>query len=129
MPNQKNVHIANGTNAWPHELRCARILAAQGHEIEFLPCIEGDGLKTPDLIMDSVIWELKSPESSNIKSLQRILRRASHQSQNVIIDCARATKLSDDRIERELRSLLPHIKAIKRLLMVKKDGTLIDIKR
>lgn len=129
MPKQKNIHIANATNVWPHELRCARILAAQGHEIEFLPCIEGNCLKTPDLVMDSVVWELKSPESSNIKSIQRILRRASHQSQNVIIDCARAIKLSDDRIERELRTVLPHIKAIKRPLMVRKDGTVIDIKR
>lgn len=126
-PKTGKVVIPTGASVWPHELRCARTLAAAGHNIEFLTPIDGPGVKTPDLIMDNIRWEIKSPESSNPKSLQRVLRRAGAQSPNVIIDTTRATKLSDSAILRELKRLLPMTKSVRRLVVVTKNGNVIDI--
>lgn len=117
------------SGVWPHERRCARSLSASGRHVEFIPVISGNGVKTADLVMDGVAWELKSPESSDVRSLQRTLRRAAKQSPNVIIDSSRATKLSDIRIERELRRLMPLVKSVRRLLLVTKDGEVVDLSR
>ena len=125
--NNKDGNIPNHLGIWPHEYRCAQALRAAGKTVEFLPAIQGDGVKTADLVMDGIVWEMKSPESTSIKSLQRILRRASKQSSNVIVDTSRATSLSDAAIERELRRLLPFTKSVKRLLMVTKAGDVVDL--
>lgn len=128
MPSKSGkVIVPAGTSIWPHEMRCARTLAAAGHNIEFLTPIEGPKIKTADLIMDNIRWEIKSPESSNLKSLQRVLRRAGLQSPNVIIDTTRATKLSDSAILRELKRLFPMTKSVRRLVVVTKNGDVIDI--
>ena len=123
------VTVPASANIWPHELRCAKAIASAGHCVEFLARMEGYKVKTPDLVVDGVMWELKSPETSNLKSLQRVLRRAGSQSRNVIIDTTRATKLSDAAIEKELRRLLPLTKSVKRIIMVAKGGNIVDIGR
>ena len=119
----------NANGIWPHELRCAQALRAAGKTVEFIPAIRGRGVKTPDVVIDGVIWEIKSPETSNTHSLQRVLRKVSKQSPNILIDTSRATKLSDAAIERELRRLLPLVKSTKRLLMVTKKGEVLDLTR
>ena len=112
---------------WPHERRCAQSLSASGRDVKFIPVTQGSKVKSADLVMDGMIWEMKSPETSDVHSLQRILRRASKQSHNVIIDTSRATRLSDAKIEHELRRLLHLVKSVKRLLMVAKTGEVIDL--
>ena len=113
--------------AWPHERRCAQSLEASGRRVEFVRAIRGNGVKTADLVMDGVVWELKSPESPSLRSLQRVLRRAGRQSPNDIVDTSRATRLSDASIERELRRLLPLTRSVRRLLVVRKTGEVVDM--
>lgn len=126
--NRGRVTVPTSANIWPHELRCAKAITSAGNTVEFLARMEGYKVKTPDLVVDGVVWELKSPESSNLKSLQRILRRAGSQSRNVNIDTTRTTKLSDTTVEKELRRL-PLTKSVRRIIMVAKDGSIIDIGR
>lgn len=119
--------IPADAEVWPHESRCAKTLATLGYTVEFMRRTEGDGVKSADIQMNGAVWEIKSPETSNVKALQRVLRRAGRQSPNVIIDTVRATKLSDDAILREIRRLAPLTKSVKRILVVTKSGSVVDI--
>lgn len=112
---------------WPHERRTAEAFAASGHDVVFVRRIGGDRVKTPDIEMDWVLWEMKCPETGQVKSLQRVLRRASTQSGNVIIDSSRMKGVSDQAVERELRRLKPLVKAVRRLILVNKERKVIDL--
>lgn len=102
-------------------------MAVAGFTVEFLRRSEGAGVKSADIIMNGVAWEMKAPRTANLKKIQRVLRRASSQSRNVIIDCIRLDGLSDDAVERELRKLKPLVKSVKRIILVTKTRTVIDI--
>ena len=90
---------------------------------------KGASSKSPDIVMDGVTWEMKAPESGRASSIQKCLRRALHQSRNVIIDSKRLKTLSDSAVEKELRSLATSFKTLQRLTLVNKSRDVIDIKR
>lgn len=122
-----NITIPADCDVWPHELRTAKALAASGHDVVFVRRIGGDRVKTPDIEMDGILWEMKCPETGQTKSLQRVLRRASAQSGNVLIDSSRMKGVSDQAVERELRRLKPLVKAVRRLILVNKERKVIDL--
>ena len=119
--------IPGGTDVWPHELATARALAAAGRTVEFLPRREGDRVRSADVLMGGVVWEMKAPESSRVASLQRVLRRAGAQSHSVIVDTARMRGVADAEAERELRRLLPLVASVRRLVLVNKRREVVDI--
>ena len=45
-----DVVVPGGTNVWPHELATAKALAMAGHDVEFLPRIEGKEVKSADVL-------------------------------------------------------------------------------
>ena len=111
-------------NPWPHEQRVAKILALAGHYVEFIP---ETTIKTADLLLDGVEFEVKSPKSGNANSLEHILKKALKQSGNIIIDTSRMNGARDDKIRSFLISQARIRKQINRLLMITKHGQLIDI--
>ena len=121
--------IPASSHPWSHELATAHALANFGKTVEFLPETEGTRVTSPDILMDGLVWEMKAPESSNVKSLQKTLRRAGRQSPNVIVDSSRMKGVPDQAVERELRRLLPLVKSISRLILVTKQGEVVDIGR
>lgn len=127
-PRIGRVIIPQDVNVWPHELSTARVLASDGRCVEFLPRIDGNRARSADILMGGVVWEMKSPETGRLSSLQRVLRRASKQSSNIIIDDARMRGVSDAAVEKELRRLKPLVKAIRRLVFVSKGRDVVDIR-
>ena len=77
------IRIPAGTQPWPHELRVANILASAGHDIEFLAV---SAHKTADILLDGIEFEIKSPRTDKINSLEHLVKRALRQSPNIIID-------------------------------------------
>lgn len=77
--------------------------------------------------MDGVVWEMKSPASASVKSLQKVLRRAGRQSHSVIVDTARMRGVSDRAVQRELARLLPLVASVQRLRLVTKARDVFDI--
>lgn len=122
------VVIPNGARPWPHEIDAAEALAADGRMVEFVPEIVGRQVKTADVQMDGNLWEIKSPESGSLRALQKNLRRALHQARCVVIDARRMKGLSDSTVERELLRLSGEFRSLRKLLFIKKDGTVVDIK-
>lgn len=113
---------------WPHELRIAKILAASGHTVEFLPT---KSTKTADILLDHTEYEIKSPLTSKTNTLEHMLKRALRQSCNIIIDSSRTDgkKIRDKQIREFLISKARQHKQIKRLLFVTRRGQIIDIKK
>lgn len=115
-PVPSRIIIPADAEIWPHELKTAEALARAGHSVEFLSIVEG--AVHADIIMDGIVWEMKCPETKDIKYIQRIPRRATKQSHNVILDSMRLSTIRDNQLERELRRLAPLIRSIKRLILV-----------
>jgi len=116
--------VPANANPWPHELRVAKILALAGHAVEFIP---ESNTKTADILLDGIEFEIKSPKSANANSLEHILKKAVKQSCNIIIDTSRMKNVRDDNTRRFLTNQAKIRKQIKKLIMITKQGQIVDI--
>ena len=122
---QKNrIILVPGRIIWPHEMRVAQILSMAGHRVEFLS--EGN-LPTPDIKLDGIEYEIKSPESSNVNTLKHMIKKATYQSPNLIIDASRLKGMTEKNFMRFLVAEIKAIKQIKRMILITKSGKIIDI--
>ena len=118
------VVVPANANPWPHELRVAKILALAGYAVEFIPEIN---TKTADILLDGIEFEIKSPKSANANSLEHILKKAVKQSCNIIIDTSRMKNVRDDNTRRFLINQVRIRRQINNLIMITKQGQIIDI--
>jgi hypothetical protein len=121
------VIIPADLNVWDHELKSAQALAAAGYTVEFLPASNEHQAKSPDILMDGLRWEIKSPKTDKLSAVERNLKRASKQSASIIIDTRRMKKIHDATIQKFLIQKLKQQKSIKQLLMVNRKHQVIDI--
>ena len=86
--------------------------------------------KTPDLyvIKTKERWELKSPKGGSKHTIQNNLRNTDGQSENVILDLSRAKLTDRQGISRAQEKMKKERSRIKRLKVLTKDGTMVDIK-
>ncbi|MBF1037332.1 MAG: hypothetical protein HXL09_01300 [Candidatus Nanosynbacter sp.] len=118
------VVVPANANPWPHELRVAKILALAGYAVEFIP---ETNTKTADILLDGIEFEIKSPKSANANSLEHILKKAVKQSCNIIIDTSRMKNVRDDNTRRFLINQVRIRRQINNLIMITKQGQIIDI--
>ena len=111
-------------NPWPHEMRVAKILALAGYSVEFIP---EANLKTPDIYLNSTMYEIKSPITDNPKKIIRNVKRALEKCPNVIIDSSRVKGLGDDAIQRTLKNKVKDLPSLKKLIFINKRGQIVDI--
>lgn len=120
--------IAPDLNVWPHEYETAKALAMAGLTVEFIRRSEEHRTTSADVIVNGLIWEIKAPESDKAKVVEKNLRKALHQSKNVIFDARRMKKLPDTVIEREVRKWGFELRTIKHLIYVNRVGKICIIK-
>lgn len=72
--------------------------------------------------MMGVKWEIKSPKTDKLSTIERNLKKATKQSGNVILDSCRLDKLHDTTIQKFKQQ-----KAIKRLIFINKKREAVDI--
>lgn len=120
--------IAPDLNVWPHEYETAKALAMAGMTVEFIRRSEEHRTTSADVIVNGLIWEIKAPESDKAKVIEKNLRKALHQSKNVIFDARRMKKLPDMVIEREVRKWCCELRTIKHLIYVNRGGEVCIIK-
>lgn len=80
------------------------------------------------MVINGVVWEIKSPESHQLKVVEKNIRIALHQSRDVIFDSRRMKKLDNDRIEREVRKWAAQLPSLRRLFYVNRRGEIVKIK-
>lgn len=81
--------IEPGVDVWPHEKRTAEALAQRGLDVRFVRKRDGEHIRTPDIVIDGEMWEMKSPQSSDMDKVRKNLRKALGQSRNIIFDSQR----------------------------------------
>lgn len=119
--------MLNGVIPEKHELEMVIIFLAMGKDVEFLKPSRIKGAKTPDIYMDGISWEMKSPTGNKSYTIEEQLRRASKQSAYIIID-TRRTLLLDTKIEKQIYNYLKKSHTIKKVLVINKKSKILDIK-
>ena len=122
-----SIIIPADLDVWEHELRTAQVLARYGYIVQFMAVNQGQRIKTADVLIDDIVYEIKSPRSDKLSAVERNLKRASKQSSNIIIDSRRMSKIHDATIQKFLAQKLKQQKSIKRLLFVNRKHEVIDI--
>jgi hypothetical protein len=126
---QKNgkIIIPHGVTIWSHEFKTAQVLAKSGYTVEFIVENRSRHAKSADIIINGLYWEIKSPRTDKLSAIERNLKRASKQSENIIIDSQRLSKLHDSKVQRKLAEKLKSQKSIARILFINRNRQVIDI--
>jgi len=124
------VIIPNNINPQPseREVSVANILACHYKStIEFITPIQSYKQKTPDVIMNGLLWEIKSPVGSSKKAtIEKQLRTALKQSNNIIFD-SRYTKLTDEIIIVQLLKRAKIHRKISKIILISKEKIVIEL--
>ncbi len=73
-----------------HEKLAVDFLASQlGYDVTFLVPNRRKGVKTPDIVMNGLNWEIKCPKGKSSRTIENNLRLALKQSPYIIIDLRR----------------------------------------
>ena len=109
-----------------HELMTAQFFANMGKNVSFIRPSSIPEVYRPDILMDGVEWEIKSPIGCGKKTIERNFRKAAMQSKFVIFDLRRIG-IDEDKCISKLEREFEKRGIIKRILIIKKDGTLLEI--
>jgi hypothetical protein len=111
----------------PHEVTIAWILARHYDcTVEFLIPIDDYKRKTPDIVMQGLEWEIKSPTGKSKNTIECQMKRAAKQSGYMVFD-GRRTPISDTDIENGLLSELKKRTSIKKLIFITKPSVVVEI--
>ena len=116
---QNDVHLQD------HEYATVKLLIENGFDIELIPPSQIKNLKMPDMILQGVPWEMKSPVADGKYTIKNIVQNASHQSENILIDLRRC-KISDEIAIKQIRHYFELSKRIRRVKIITKDGGILD---
>jgi hypothetical protein len=122
-----SIIIPAGLQVWEHELKTAEVLAQRGYIVEFVAVSTHYKIKSADIVIDGVLYEIKSPVASKLSAVERNLKRAYHQSVNIVFDSRRMKYLPDKSIQKELVKQFVLTKNIKSILLVNRKQEVIDI--
>ncbi|MDR1183313.1 MAG: hypothetical protein LBK67_00780 [Coriobacteriales bacterium] len=127
---QGKIIVPAGVFPEKHELETASYFAAQGKDVEFQLPSRVKGVRTPDVQIEGVLFEMKCPFGKGRRTIQTCLQRASKQSANIIMDL-RHTPLKTEHCLSVLKREFKLRSNIKSLLIITKAETnnLIELNR
>jgi len=111
-----------------HEAQTINFLLDLGKDIEILAPVRSKGLRTPDIAMDGLSWEIKCPTGHGKRTLDRLLKNAMRQSKNIIFDL-RKTSIPDIQCLSKLQKEFTRRTDIKRFLIITKQQTMLDLSK
>jgi hypothetical protein len=108
-----------------HELSAALILANYYFkaDVVFLRPLSNH---TPDIDVNGVKWEIKSPMGNGKKTIDNNFRMARKQSRNIVIDLRRI-KMHQSKANARIRSFLSTSHRFKRVIVIAKDQRIVEI--
>lgn len=127
MTDSKDLIVPIGAIVLPHELRTATQLMRRGYKVEFIVPEKVYYRKSPDILLNGVIYEMKAPIGGQRSTIEQNLKRALRQADRIVFDSHRMKTLPDDIIEVELTKHFKRSSKIKSLLFVRRDGSIVDI--
>ena len=120
--------IPNGVVLEKHEYKTILFFTEIGEDVELIPKSNKKGIRTADIVMDGLQWELKSPRGKGRWLLENTLKKANRQSPNIVIDLRRI-KIHQDRCLQELEKQFYKSKGVKWLKVITKTKKICDFKK
>ena len=121
-------YSALNVKPYPHELAIAELFAQQGKDVVFLKPSNIPGVYIPDIVIDGLEWEMKSPDGKSERTIRRNLHKASTQSRNIIFDLSRIG-ISEDKCLKDLTEAFKTSKYIRNMIIVTKSREMIRLKK
>ena len=115
----------NGIYLTEHEWNTVKLLLNCGYDIELIPPVHIKGVKTADMSMNGIMWEMKSPQGGGKTTISHTIKHAVAQSVNIIIDLRRC-KLDDECAIKELERHFNLSKRIRRMKIITKNEKILD---
>lgn len=112
---------------YPENFEISAAVILSRHFKQDVRFIARTSINTPDIEINNVLWEIKSPIGGGKRTIQHQIHRALSQSNNIVFD-ARKTKLRITKIRTDLKIYAKENKAIRRLVLIEKDETVVIIK-
>ena len=120
-----------------HEFSTVHLLIENGYNIELIPPSQIEGMRTPDMVMNGSIWEMKSPDGGSKQTIKNNIQNAKHQACNMILDLRRckvpeAQALKDAEMHFKLSKRLRKLKIItkdEKYLILVSENCIIEITR
>ncbi|MBR1816264.1 MAG: hypothetical protein IJ763_06145 [Lachnospiraceae bacterium] len=125
---KKGKLIQNGVHLKSHEYNTVKIFLELGYDVELIPPSKIKGFRMPDIMLQGLPWEMKSPEGSGKRTFKNTVQNASHQSENIIIDLQRCP-LAQEQAINELEHYFRLSRRLKRMKIVTKEKIVLDIKK
>lgn len=107
-----------------HELETARYFAELGKDITFIRPSSIPNQHRPDIIMDGLEWEMKSPTGSGKRNIEYNFRKAIIQSKNIIFDL-RNIKIPEQQCIVQLEKEFSARPYLNKLHIITKSGELL----
>lgn len=113
------------SSPYTFEVSAAIILARHfKQDVEFIGRVSST---TPDVRINNILWEIKSPTGNGKRTIQHQIHRALKQSHNIVFD-ARKIRLRITKVRKDLRNIAQENTSIKRLVLIEKDEKAVIIK-
>jgi len=114
-----------GVRLEPHEEDTIDFFMKDGKDVEVLAPSGTRKQNSPDIEFDGLVWEMKSPTSSNRRTIENRVREAARQSGNLIFDLRRIKKYPE-KAEKEIIRQYEKSSNIKRLIIINSSGKRLD---
>ncbi len=124
----KKTLMGKGISLQEHEHATIKVLLLAGYNIQLIPPVQGKGIKTPDLTIDGVPWEMKAPMGNGKRTVQNTLIRAGKQSENIIIDLRRS-KMQENQAIRDFEKEFFATKKLKHMKIITKKEEILDFSK
>lgn len=116
----------NGVKPEPNEENTFDYLTLFGFNIELIKPTRTQKVKNPDILIMGAVWEVKTPISSNNTTIKNRFREAAEQATKIIFDL-RNVKKDSNKAEKQIIDLFAGNGQVRHLMIVKKNGRLLDL--
>lgn len=126
--NRRGKFFKNGVDLYPHEENTAEYLTLYGFTINAILPVETPKVHNPDVLLDGAIWEMKSPTSSNLKTIKKRIHEASEQATRLIVDLRRIRR-GYEKVENDVAKRIRNKNSIRRAIVILNDGRVFYYKK
>ena len=118
----------NGIKLEPHEEDTANFLLLYGFTIDVIRPANTPKSKNPDFLISGAVWEMKTPTTSNRKTLKKRMHEASEQANRLIVDL-RHIKKDYPKVEKEIIKRFCDKSTFRKMILIKNDGSVWEYKK
>lgn len=118
----------NGVVLQTHKNATVVFLTEQGYDINQIPPVQSKGIRTPDIKMLGLEWEIKNPKSNGKYTIEHSFRSALRQSPNIILDI-RGSKMPQEKCTKEIERRFNDFRKVNKVMIITKRRKLVEFNK